>query len=241
MSLSNPSNHILNPAEKYILWHGKQAYLYYYDKEKGENIKIAIPFRMIVLDQLSCVAGFHKQTQSNIYSNQVRNTKTDPIVVKTSKGGFSWEGIYKEIITQIPGGKFFKSIYVAIRLPEYDDFIIANLKLHGAAQWEWSQFVKANKEHIEKVGAVSVSGFSAATEGGLDYVIPVFKTEQITKKETLDQAIELDKKLQAYLSSYLKQKPEETREDEPEFEPPDEAYTTNNLSPSDAAVDDLPF
>ena len=245
MSLSNPDERVSNPAEIFLEWQGKKANLYYYDKDKKENVKLALPFKMIVLDQLACISGFSDQANSNIYSNQVRNTKTEKLHVKTYKGGYSWEGLYEKLKLDVKsfGGKFTKSIYVAIRLPTSKDFIIANLKLRGGSQYEWSEFCNKNKEHIAKVGGVSITGFKEEKKGDNTYYIPTFQIEPVSQQSTRETAIEMDKKLQVYLKQHLNGVPsiEDSQSNEEQDNLNDYPVPNDEVNLPSEHVDDLPF
>lgn len=242
MSLSNPTNHIPNPAEKNLEWHGKKANFFYYDKVTEKEVTLPLPFSFICLDQLSCVKGFCEVANSGIWSNEVRNTTTDPLVVKTFKGGFCWKGLYQNIKAEVKekGGKFNKSIYAAIRLQGFDKFVMVNIVFHGAALQAWSDFCKKNREHVEKEGGVVVKGFKAGKKGGVEFVVPIFEIKEMTQQSTKDEAIEMDKQLQKYLANYLTNKPDPESESEPTetFVNSDEPQTEHFASD---AVDDLPF
>ena len=82
MSRSNPSVNAPNPAARWYEWNGETGTVRYYDKEAKKNIDVPLPFTFLLLDELACVKGWHDPSQSGIYSNEVRDTTKDKLLVK---------------------------------------------------------------------------------------------------------------------------------------------------------------
>ena len=98
MSRSNPSeNSNPNPAVRWFEWNGEKGLIRYYDKDAKQNVDVALPFTFLLLDQLGSVRGWHDASESGIYSNEVKDTRQDVLIVKAYKGGVLAEGIYKDI------------------------------------------------------------------------------------------------------------------------------------------------
>lgn len=247
MSLSNPTTKITNPAEIFIEWDGAKGLPYYYDKTEKQNFELKLPLRFIVLDELSTIKGFNKNLKCGIYSNEIRNTTTDPLRVRTFKDGFKAQGFYQEIKSDIvaAGGKFARSIYIAMN--HKGKMITANISLVGGAFSEWYDFTKNHKKAIYG-NAIVINGSVEKMNGNVTYKVPSFEIKTIENPETLTNAILKDKELQEYLELYLNKKPDVVDHSQ-------EALEANSLSDADAeelnrqyaesmqqiSEDDLPF
>lgn len=253
MSISNPNQNLKNPAQFYLDWNGAKGHLYYYDKEAQSNVIVNSPFYFVVMDELNVITGFNKPTKSGIYSNEIRNTKTDPFRVRTFKGGNDFTGMYKEIKDRITAlsGKFTKSVYAYAKIN--DVFCTVNIKFSGAAFAQWLDFSKKNNQSFASMGVVLKEAVEDSN-GSITFLKPVFEIVNV-REETIAGAVTMDKTLQMYLDSYLKRKPDDfepTTVDYPEDHIPDDAYTDWNkseaakagaeaLNSSNDSVDDLPF
>ena len=210
MSRSNPHEHgAPNPAVRYFEWHGGQGVVRYYDKTAKKDVDLPVPpdFRFMLLDQLGSIRGFNKSTNSGIYSNEIRDTRQDVLVVKASKGAITLaEGVYKVIKPQVTskavGGQFVANCYIAVKTNGTNELKIASLRLKGAALGAWMEFCKTNRAALYKK-AIAITGSVDDQNGGIHFKTPTFKTVEISP-ESDAQALALDKELQEYLASYLK-------------------------------------
>lgn len=197
MSLSRPV--VQNPAVRFYEWSGSRGKLEYYDKEKSERISVKLPFKFIVLDELHTITGYSDQDTSGFWSNETRRTSED-FTVRT-KRGIKYVGSYKNDrgIKQTPvGAKYTKSIYIAQKLD--DEWVIANLKLSGAALNAWIDL--AGKHKLEG-NITAVTGHTEGTKGATVYQIPTFEYGGAPKGDDLQIATALDDQLQTYLDTYL--------------------------------------
>lgn len=202
MSRSNNTN-TANPATRFFEWSGSTGQIKYYDKEKGENVFIELPFTFLVLDQLSTITGYSDETQSGIWSNEVKNLKLEPLTVRT-KQGILGAGMY-ESVKNLKGVRFTKSIYIAY----YNDdkeLVIGNFKATGASLSAWIEFSRGKNVFD---GAVTITKAVQAKKGATKYFIPDFQTKSDVSEETNAKANELDKQLQKYLNDYLDSAPAE--------------------------------
>lgn len=266
MSLSNPQDNTPHPCTRWFEWNGELGNPRYYDKEaeykdergnpqKGMNIEMKLPFAFILLDQLAVIKGWCEARKSGITSNEVRDSTTEPFVVKLFKGGIIARGLYQEIKENVTsksvGGHFTASLYIAFKNRE-GKLLIGSLQLKGAALKEWSEFRSKNRTALlEK--AVIITGYVAKKKGAIDFRIPVFNLNEISA-ETLREAVNLDKEVQKYLDGYLKrtrveqvpsnpQSPSDNNPASPSDNPQDSAPPIN-LPPGDVAPppeDDVPF
>lgn len=201
MSLSNPHESQPNPAKRWFEWNGERGEVLYYDKAAKKNVVVAQPFTFIVLDELSSVRGWHDSSQSGIYSNEVKDTRTEILTVKAFKGGTLAEGIYRDIKDRVNsvGGHYSANCYLAFK--DGDGLAIGAMRFKGAALASWMEFKKANKkEFYEK--AVTINGFTEGKKGRITYRMPKFAITPISAA-TMSTCVDLDKELQAFLSSYL--------------------------------------
>lgn len=205
MSRSNQTE-LINPAQRFFSWKGGDGELVYFDKErgeKGENVIVPFPFRFLVLDVLTGATG-GKEVNGQYYgywSNAVRNTKHQQLVVK-AKDGVVARGFYEDIKGR-DGIKFQQLVYIAF----YDDdknLQIGCLKLHGAAVSAWFEYRKAHRNIYD--GAITITGRSDEKKKGKTvYYEPVFAPFTNVSDETDASAKELDVHLQEYLTAYFAQ------------------------------------
>lgn len=202
MSLSNPNENQPNPSTRWFEWTGEKGEVRYYDKDKKENVAVGADFTFILLDQLAKVGGWHDPSDSGIYSNEVKDTRQDVLVVRSFKGGTIAEGTYQTIKDKVKsaGGKFVANLYVAVKI---DGILkIAALQFSGAALNAWVDFSKAHRTDITKK-AVRINGYTEGKKGRIVFRVPVFELKAISS-DTLAHAVDLDKQLQDFLNSYLK-------------------------------------
>jgi len=209
MSRSKPDDRIQNPAQKFFSWDGSEGQIIYFDKDlpvdgkekKGGNVPISGVFTFILLDELATIKGWHEASSSGIYSNEVKDTRQEVLVVRNFNKDTLAEGVYKAIKDRVVsvGGKYCASLYIAYK--DDDGLKIGNLSLKGAGFGPWLEFAKKNRADIYKK-AVYISGKTEGKKGKVKFQMPVFALKDITE-ETNDQATELDKQLQTFLASYL--------------------------------------
>lgn len=201
MSRSNPTEHAVHPAQRWFEWDGSKGGIRYYDKATNANINIGKNFTFIVLDRLAVVKGWHEPSESGITSNEVRDTKSERMVVKAFKGGILAEGFYASIRDRIKavGGHFTCNLYIAWK--DADGLKIGSFQFKGAALNAWVEFEKANREGVWKK-AVTIDGMVKGKKGKIEFVTPTFKLTDIAEK-TDTEAKALDQLLQVYLKNYF--------------------------------------
>jgi len=253
MSRSN-NTELINPAKRFLEWKSDKKCFQYYDKEKinpdtkeqGVNVEVKLPLKFLVLDTLSTIKGYSDSDQSGFWSNEIRDLKIEPFVVKTKKGECA-KGLYDHIMggRDMTGAKYCQSVYVMMKegFAKNQITFIANIQIMGSALGQWIEFRKKNKifEGAIEVLKETVEG----TKGKTVYNMPIFKKIPTTP-ESDEQAKKLDIELQEYLTKYFKQRNtvveteviEKATKTEPEFTPlidtpvNDETINEN---------DDLPF
>jgi hypothetical protein len=233
MSRSNPHESNPNPAVSWFEWNGEAGTVRYYDKEAKRNVDVGDQFEFMLLDQLGSVRGWHDASDSGIYSNEVKDTTREPLVVKSFKGGTLAEGVYKSIKdrVQAQGGQFVANLYIAFK--HEGEMAIGSLRLKGSSLGAWMDFGNNNRSALYS-GAIAIKGFTEGKKGRITFRVPVFKTVPVSA-ESNNQAIALDAELQAFLKSYFKRNTREQAE-----QVPVDDFQSEGLD-RDVAEDPVPF
>ena len=211
MSRSNPTDSTPNPSTRWYEWDGSNGQVRHYDKtakslkdstKLGANIVSKLPFVFILLDELASVRGWHDASDSGIFSNEVRDTRAETLVVKSFKGGILAEGFYANIRDRISaqGGHFTTNLYIGYKDAE-GNLAIGSLQLKGAALNSWVEFKKAHRQEIYKK-AVKITGYVEGKKGKIVFRTPTFVIQDISEK-TNTEAVTLDALLQHYLKGYF--------------------------------------
>src|SRR3990167_4210355 len=197
MSRSNPSEHATNPATRWFEWNGEAGTVRYYDKDAKQNVDCGTEFGFVLLDELASVRGWHEASTSGIYSNEVRDTREDILIVKAFKGGTLAEGLYKDIKDRVNavGGQFVANCYVAFKNGG-GELALGSLRFKGAALGAWMEFRKAHRAELYSKG-VRIVGVTEGKKGRITYRMPVLKIVDLTPASN-EAAIALDKQLQDY-------------------------------------------
>jgi len=236
MSLSNQTE-IKTPAQRFFEWSSTDKTVKWYDKEAKENVLVKLPFSFIVLDDgLSTVKGFSDADGGGIWSNEIRDTRTDILTVRTKKGVRA-QGLYQDVKQSVEGARYCRSVYIAYK-DDDGTLVIGNFQMHGAANGEYIEFRKKNK--VYGVG-IQITGSEERKKGSNKFSAPVFATVEVSP-EAIEVATMLDRELQEYLKAYFGRAQaaatqDEYADDEPPYfdsEPPE--FTGNP-----DAEDTIPF
>lgn len=253
MSRSNPTEGSRNPSTRWFEWAGGSdgGFVRWYDKDRKENVPVEGPFAFLFLDELSTVKGWHEPSESNIFANEVRDTRQEALVVRSHKGGELATGIYTAIRDRIVavGGHYVASLYIAFK--DGEELRIGNLSLKGAACGAWMNFKRDSGTKKAATGkmvraylvdAVKITGFEQLKKGGTVYRVPQFGLVS-TSEATDRQAVDLDSQLQLFLVDYLKRPKAEAASKPPQDRPAEDeagepAAPVKNVDTFD---DDIPF
>lgn len=206
MSRSNNTAPAANPAGKFIDWDSEHGCFKTWDKAKKENVKIPLPVRFYVLDELTTIKGFNDKLQGGLWSNEIKDITKHTLSVRCrTKDGKSTtiaEGIYGDIKDTVVsnGGKYTRSLYAAM-LNDNDEYEIVNFQLKGAAFSGWLDFVNEHRNAV-LTEEIICEDFRKEKKGATKYTIPTF-TSNPASEEGNEAAIKLDVELQEYLKSYL--------------------------------------
>lgn len=234
MSRSNPQDAAVNPSVRWFEWNGEQGTVRYYDKDAKKNVDVGKDFTFLLLDQLGSVRGWHDASASGIYSNEVRDTRQDVLVVKAFKGGTIAEGLYKVIKDRVnaAGGKFVSNCYIGFK--HDGKLAIGSIRFKGSALQAWMEFCRAHRSELYS-HAIQISGYTEGKKGRITFRAPVLKIKELSP-ESNSEAVALDKVLQQYLDAYLKRN---TREQVHAVDDPMPDYDEpQDIAPND---DDIPF
>jgi hypothetical protein len=200
VSRSRPRVAEKNPASRWFEWSGQDGILTYYDKDAKEKVRVDLPVTFIALDTRATVGGWHDDSQSGIYANEVASTKDEPLTVKAFKGGTLAEGLYRDIKDQVRrvGGHYVSVCYVAFK--EGDTLSLGAVKFKGSALRAWMEFTQDHSADLF-TKAFTISGFDQGKKGSITFRTPTFRISELSE-ETADAARGLDERLQVYLDGY---------------------------------------
>src|SRR6056297_509635 len=187
-----------NPATRFLEWKSNDKCFAYYDKEKGENIKLPLPLKFVILEHYHTVKGWNDASESGIYANEVLYTGSEELHVKTFKGKDIAKGIYKEIRTQIldAGGKYHRSIYAVT-----NDLEIINISLKGAAVSEYSNFIEKHSDRCFTTNWIEVKDVVEGKKGAVKFTSPSFSLS--TKIKDASKLQPFAETLQKYMDDYM--------------------------------------
>lgn len=243
MSRSNPNeNGIPNPSKRWFQWSGEKGVIQFYDKEQEKTIEVGSDFTFMLLDQLGSVRGWHDASDSGIYSNEVKDTRQDVLVVKAFKGGPIAEGLYKAIKDRVnaEGGRFVASCYVAFKGDD-GKLAIGNIGFKGAALRAWMDFTKACRANLYKK-AVRIYGYEEGKKGRVVFRVPNYSVVDVSA-ETDAAATALDRELQTFLKFYFARTKRDQAEQAPEHLSDEDVAKDNTPEPPVEPLtdDDIPF
>lgn len=201
MSRSNPHVNDPNPAVRWFEWNGEHGKVRYYDKDAKVNVDVPLPFSFLLLDELASVRGWHDASDSGIYSNEVKDTRTDTFVVKSFKGGSLAEGLYKDIKDRVNtlGGQYVANCYIAFK--HDGGLAIGSLRLKGSALGGWMEFRKEHRSDLFD-SAIEITGFTEGKKGRIVFRVPTFDLRKVSD-DTNNSAVALDKEFQQWLKGYF--------------------------------------
>ncbi len=195
--LERPEKKSSNPSSKFLEWSSNDKCFKYYDKAKKENVLVSLPLKFVMLEHYHAVKGWNDASESGIYSNEVLFIGSEPVTVKSFKGGEIASGLYKEIKPKIQqaGGHYTRSVYA---VDANGDLI--NISFKGSAVSNYSDFMKEN-ENKNTSFWFSVTKAEDMKKGSVKYSVPVFEVaDAIKKPEVLREKATI---LQEYMTEYV--------------------------------------
>lgn len=211
--LDRPTQKSSNPATKFLEWKSETKNFAYYDKNQKTNIFIDLPFTFIVLEEYHTIKGFSDADQTGIYSNEVLQTGSDEMEVKTFKGRIIAKGLYKDIkpVVDASGGKYHKSIYAVTKGGE-----LINIALKGSCVREWSEFTAKGAYKRLKDEWVTITKAKDQKKGRVNYSTPVFKFDSSLNDDEFEMVSEHAQVFSDYMNNYLAKPINNIQVNEPE-------------------------
>lgn len=185
-----------SPVVKYLSWSSNDKCFTYWDKASSSNKKVALPFKMIHLADMSTIKGWHDASSSGIYSNEVKSTKTEELNVRAFKGGELIKGLYRDIKDRVNalGGDYHASIY------GFANGEIINISLKGAALKAWSDFAAENRSSF--LGSnIHFAGALDSKKGSVKFSVPVCEVGAPISLSDNEASEEAHTKLTNYFSA----------------------------------------
>ena len=177
-----------SPVVRYYEWKSDNKCFGYWDKDAKEN-KSTFPLKFGLLTERSCVRGWDDDTQSGIYSNEVRNTKTEQLNVYSSKPDKKGNtllatGFYQDDIKgKVAGAHYEKSLYA------YEEGVgIVKINLKGSGLAPYSAFAKEFGKKLYD-SLIEVASFETGKKGKITYHTPNFVLVDPIKGD-LEEAID---------------------------------------------------
>ncbi len=239
MSRSNPNECAVNPASRWFEWNGETGVVRYYDKEAKRTVDVGDQFQFTLLDQLGSVRGWHDASQSGIYSNEVKDTTRDVLLVKAFKGGIIAEGLYRDIKDRAKsaGGQFVANCYIAYK-GDGGTLALGSMRFKGSSLGAWMEFTKTHRGDLY-TKAIKISGSTEGKKGKIIFKTPNLKLVELSPASNV-AAIALDKTLQEYLTAYLS-KNKRDQVETTAAHVSDEEVARENGDGGAAPDDDIPF
>jgi hypothetical protein len=201
-----------NPATKFLTWRSNDKVFEYYDKNlvsdtNDGKVKVELPFKFLVLDELSSVKGWSDSLTGSIISNEVKFISKEIITAKcyhkNSKGEKVTtevaKGLYKDIKEKVnsAGGKYHKSIYIMLEGGE-----LANIQLKGACVGKWGEFTQKSKTRLPDEWVIVEKAIDGK-KGAVKFTTPEFKFQTSLTEQEMTQADACFDILETYLKAYL--------------------------------------
>lgn len=196
-----------NPATKFLSWKSNDKCFSYYDKESQKDVQVQLPFKFLVLDELSSVKGWSDGLTGQIISNEVKYISRDTITAKCYHKNAKGEkvtteiakGLYKDIKEKVnsAGAKYHKSIYIML-----EDGTLANIQLKGASVQQWGVFTQKTKSRLTDEWVI-VEKAVDGKKGAVKFTTPEFKFFKSLSEQEASQADDCFNELETYLKTYL--------------------------------------
>lgn len=171
---------------------------FWYSKELEKEIKLEMPFTFVWLENCSSVMGYDADKQQGIYSNEVLNTKTEPLTVKSGNEIIA-EGLYTNIKAEIKsrGAKYCNPVY-ALMKNEEDEYEVVRFLMVGSSRDAWSSFNNKTKNKTHAIVCYDIT--QKETPNGDVYDVPVLKYMPLDE----EFAVEADRVAMKVIDPYFK-------------------------------------
>ena len=193
----------------------------YWDKVKGENVEIELPFKFAIINPgLVTFKGFNEKLKSGVWSNEVSDPEHE-VSIRNKNGILMTFKLkdYKEqnIKDKVAGccAKYTRSVYIGV--PTKAGIEIYNLQISGAAASGgsdkddtnpedkndgWFAFSRLNKANLYKRWIV-VKDVKNKKKGPNPFTVPVFELGDVISDKDGDVLDALDIELKDFLAYYF--------------------------------------
>lgn len=240
--MENPFlENIQNPVEYRVTWSGSKGLWVVYDTESKEKYEMA-EISFIPLEVLNTVKGWDGKTETGIYSNEIKNTKTQEFNVRSGNGTIC-QGLWNDIKFEVKakGGKWANVAYALLVGKKENK--LATITFVGSSVGVWIDAKGRKGAHMYKCGK-NAEVFK--TPKGDEYYKPTIEMQPITADQK-QEAIEAYQPLAEFFAS---RKERQAQEEAQPAQAPQPAQPTAATAPpmdlgapavSDNDTDDLPF
>jgi hypothetical protein len=189
----NQSTTVPSPADKHLEFQGSKGYYQYYDKDKKENVVVKNP-KFLIVQEMTTITGWNKAS-GGLYSNEIQDIQTEHLNVRYFKGDNKEiaSGLYKDIKEKVYsraiGGKFARSIWVALRINK--EWQLQNIQLTGKQLTSWITMqddLKLKAIPSWKI-MVSIESIEYDDSGAIKYYFPKFKYEELDEANEAHKAV----------------------------------------------------
>jgi len=223
-----------SPVTKYLTWSSD---------EKGFKIRnsegksaLPLPIKFIHYDEFATIKGWDEHNKTGIYSNEVKNTKQEPLTVRT-KNKVIAEGFYQDIKATVNAADAHYNVSIYAEL----DGSIVNFALKASALGAWSEFCKDNRKKF-LTNYIKVVGSKEEKKGVVKYHIPVFEIGDEIEPNVSASSDKNYDELVSYFKQ-LKAKHSQQQTPEPQAEPALSLVQEPSIPEFDEPADssELPF
>jgi len=127
-----------SPVQLYYDWRSDENSFCYYDKDADIRIPAGIPFKFAVLKQVVRITGVDPNGNIGLYSNEVRYTTKEELIVRRQDNTEVARGFWKDIkdVVKNYGGHYTKIVYAM----DIDNVVIC-LRIRGESLLSWGHVV----------------------------------------------------------------------------------------------------
>ncbi len=174
------TNYQSNPCRFKITWKSSTKSFSAYDLVQKVTVDLPSNQFTVVAETIT-IAGFNQEQNLGIFSNEIKNTKTEKLIVRT-KNGILIEGFYTDIKDKLKllGGNFANNVYVVLKSGE-----TAYIQLSGAPLKVWFELKEKHKGTLLMTNWITI-GKDANTgkKGSVTYHTPILTlASPLTAKE----------------------------------------------------------
>ena len=197
------SNRVANPAKYRLDWSGKRGNFSYWNGESNQEVD---DLQFVLLDFAASVSGWDDNSESRIYSNFVKNTAEQELIVKESKNGkVLAKGLYADIKSS--SFSYVSSLFALAKID--DEWELCQINLKKSSLGSWTEF-RDGVDLKDIYGSVlNVGPSEELKKGSVKYRVPVFEMSEISS-DLAEEADRVDSQvLQPFMGQFTVSSEEE--------------------------------